>query len=240
MHFNKIDINKYAKILKIERDILPPIENQAIEIPGKHGEMFVKNRFGKREINITIELKGANRRNVYQRARELLTLLYTEVPAELWFDDEPDYRYYGILSGDTDMSLIYHYGILKLKFICHDPFIYMHGKTIQYSHNSGLEQIKLYNSSDFIADTIFDFSALDFGGSNLSVRNLTNGTGINTSANINTMHMDSKRNLTIINGAIANDKLTFSSSYITLAPGWNTINFNFRTKGSIKYIERRL
>lgn len=241
MHFNGVDITKYAKILNIQRSILPPIENKSIEIPGREGSMFIKNRLKEREIFIKLELKGVNRRNVYSKARDLLALLYTDNPAELWFNDDPDYYYKAILSGDTNLSLIYLYGIIELKFICYDPYMYhRRGKEIRYSHNSGLEQIELYNNSDFIADTIFDFTALDFGKSNLSIRNLTNGTGINTSANINTMHMDSKRNLIIINGAIANDKLTFSSSYITLAPGLNTIEFNFRTQGTIKYIERRL
>ena len=116
MRFNNKDLN--VIIQKVHRSILPPIQNNRINIPGKDGTTQVRTTKGDILLSVDIALLGTSRADYLEDCETLAKYLYFDEEKELILPDEPYRTYMAKLDGDTSMEEFYQDGTGTLNFIC--------------------------------------------------------------------------------------------------------------------------
>jgi len=135
MIYNGIDLKQFFKILKINKSVLPTMENILKEIPGKPGAIVSRTKLKPIQISAEVEVKGPSKEGLNTIIRELAGLLYAEGTRQLRLPNELDKYYMAKLEGDTALEEIFNYGRTVLRFICPDPLAY--GETITVSNVNG-------------------------------------------------------------------------------------------------------
>ena len=117
-------LDKYCKVLNVQRDILPPRTNYSKSIPTMHGSFFTGFHYGERTITIEIALVAKNRKELMEKVRKLADVLDVKNPSRLEISDEPDKYYYAEVDGETSFEKLFQTGTCTITFICHDPCAY--------------------------------------------------------------------------------------------------------------------
>lgn len=117
-------LDKYCKVLNVQRDILPPRTNYSKSIPTMHGSFFTGFHYGERTITIEIALVAKNRKELMEKVRKLADVLDVKNPSRLEISDEPDKYYYAVVDGETSFEKLFQTGTCTITFICHDPCAY--------------------------------------------------------------------------------------------------------------------
>jgi predicted phage tail component-like protein len=111
-------------VSRVHRSMLPPLTDKSIYIPNRPGAYWFGNDIGMRQFRVEIVLKAQTKRQMIQKAREIVKWLLSNEEEELIFDDEPEKSYFGFLAGNTDIEEILTYGKTTLTFLCPDPYAY--------------------------------------------------------------------------------------------------------------------
>lgn len=144
MIYNGIDLEQFFKILKINKSVLPTMENIMKEIPGKPGAIVARTKLRPVQISVEVEVKGSSKEGLNTIIRELAGILYTEGTRQLRLPNELDKYYMAKLEGDTALEEILNYGRTVLRFICPDPVAY--GKLVRVNLNNNT---RIYNNGTY-------------------------------------------------------------------------------------------
>ena len=144
MIYNGIDLEQFFKILKINKSVLPTMENILKEIPGKPGAIVSRTKLKPIQISAEVEVKGPSKEGLNTIIRELAGMLYTEGTRQLRLPNEIDKYYMAKLEGDTALEEIFNYGRTVLRFICPDPVAY--GKLVEVNLNNNT---RIYNNGTY-------------------------------------------------------------------------------------------
>ncbi|MCM3705312.1 phage tail family protein [Cytobacillus firmus] len=112
------------------RDTLPDIESRTAQTASKHGLHYYGYRFQERRIRAEITLYGSSLSNFRSKIREIAAWLNPyDGPGELIFDDEPDKKYYAVITENTDFEGMFIKRVAEIEFLCPDPFAYAISET---------------------------------------------------------------------------------------------------------------
>lgn len=107
------------------RGILPEIDSKTILLPSKHGLHYFGYRFQEKRITATMRLLKGSLSDFRTSARDLAAWLDPRNgPKELIFDDEPDKKYFAVVTGNTDFEGLFIKKVAEIEFLCPDPFAY--------------------------------------------------------------------------------------------------------------------
>ncbi|WP_150284164.1 distal tail protein Dit [Rummeliibacillus sp. TYF-LIM-RU47] len=112
----------------------PQLSRVTQDIPARRGVLFYGNTIGERFIAISITILASTRREQEDKRRALENYIIqdTNVEKELYFDDMPDWVYYGSFSEIGDYSRLQGYDLqTTLTFTCSDPYRYGEQEQIQ-------------------------------------------------------------------------------------------------------------
>lgn len=119
--FDGISSKNYFEVEKIERDILPPITHNLVEIPGRKGAVHQGSKKGVREFTVTIRMRETNIDDLNAKIRTVASWLDQEEAKQFELEKEPGLYYMAFLSGDTNLDEIGSVGKGTLTFLCPDP-----------------------------------------------------------------------------------------------------------------------
>lgn len=112
---------------------LLPIEAEVETIGGRPGRFFKSARLGTRSISVSVRLFAPDHhafRLLYEKLNLLLAQTGRITPQPLRFSDEVN-RYYQALFVSADIpDELSHDQIIKLWFMCYDPFKYSNERTV--------------------------------------------------------------------------------------------------------------
>lgn len=112
------------------RDTLPDIESRTSQTASKHGVHYFGYRFQERRIRAEIALHGSSLSNFRSKIRDIAAWLNPhEGPGELIFDDEPDKKYFAVITDNTDFEGMFIKRVAEIEFLCPDPFAYAISET---------------------------------------------------------------------------------------------------------------
>ncbi|MCM3090204.1 MULTISPECIES: distal tail protein Dit [unclassified Cytobacillus] len=107
------------------RDTLPVIDSKTAAAGTKHGTYYFGYRLEEKRIIVTISLFRDSLANFRSAIRDLAAWLDPRNgPGELIFDDEPDKKYFAVVTGNTDFEGIFAKRTAEIEFLCSDPFAY--------------------------------------------------------------------------------------------------------------------
>jgi predicted phage tail component-like protein len=132
LHFtyDGIDNEQYCIVSNAKRVMLPTITDYAVQVPKRPGQYYYGGNYGAREIDVDINIVGADETDLQGKIRAIAQWLDTGEDKPLIFSDEPDKVYYAHLNGATDITQFIRLGQGTLKFICDDPFAYSTQDTV--------------------------------------------------------------------------------------------------------------
>ncbi|KAB2328924.1 hypothetical protein F7731_23510 [Cytobacillus depressus] len=122
--FKETSSQAYFVVEKVYRSLLPPVDNDLVEVPGRPGAYHRKTKLGVLEFNFQIRIRQKNVRALNDAKRTIAEWLYSENPEKLVLEKEPDKYYLAKLDGNTDLEEIVKIGKGTLKFICPDPIAF--------------------------------------------------------------------------------------------------------------------
>ncbi len=102
--------------------LLPPVEVNAPEVPGRAGSHYISRKVGERVETTVIHIKAANWEQAEERRKIIAAWLDTDEPKEFYYEDTPHIRYQAILSGSTDGEYAHHTLPVTLTFTIPDPY----------------------------------------------------------------------------------------------------------------------
>ncbi|MCM3241590.1 phage tail family protein [Cytobacillus oceanisediminis] len=141
------------------RDTLPDIESRTAQTTSKHGVHYFGYRFQERRIRVEIALYGSSLPNFRSKIRDLAAWLNpNNGPSELIFDDEPDKKYYSVVTENTDFEGIFAKRVAEIEFLCPDPFAYSITESSATISN-GSATIKNTGTAEAFPIITVDFSA---------------------------------------------------------------------------------
>lgn len=123
LRLHGVNMPDFVKVESVEFPLLPPIENQALQVRGRKGLFLYDQQTGKREIKVNVFLI-AQPYQVMQKARELAEWFYHDDEVKLVFEDEADKFYIVVPDGNTDFTEMGSVGTGTLTFLCVDPYAY--------------------------------------------------------------------------------------------------------------------
>lgn len=129
--FKGISSENYFVVEKVYRSLLPPVENASLKIAGKPGAYHQKTKLGIRKHDFVIRIREENIDNLNDAIRTIAGWLFSDQPAELVLNKEPDKYYLAILDGETDLEEIVRIGKGTLSFISEDPLAYDRIESLQ-------------------------------------------------------------------------------------------------------------
>ncbi|RFU61206.1 distal tail protein Dit [Peribacillus glennii] len=112
---------------KVNVPLAPAISSVTTDIPGRRGVLFFGNNIGERTITIDITLLCGRQREQNDKKRLLanMTIHQNAFEGELYFDQEPEWVYYGYFSGVGEWVELTGYDLqTSLTFTCSDPLRY--------------------------------------------------------------------------------------------------------------------
>ncbi|USK43530.1 distal tail protein Dit [Cytobacillus oceanisediminis] len=113
------------------RDTLPDIESRTSQTASKHGVHYFGYRFQERRIRAEIALYGSSLSNFRSKIRDIAAWLNPyDGPGELIFDDEPDKKYFAVITDNTDFEGMFIKRVAEIEFLCPDPFAYAISETV--------------------------------------------------------------------------------------------------------------
>lgn len=123
LNLNGKQMPGFVKVESFEFSILPPMQNNMIQVRGKKGHYFYDQQLGQRMLNANIIIK-AEANKVIEYTRELAEWLYNPEPVKLVLDEEPDKYYMVVPDGETTINEIVSVGMGTISFVCTEPFAF--------------------------------------------------------------------------------------------------------------------
>lgn len=140
--FGDITSSDYFLTRSISRSLLPPVDVETQEIPGRAGAHAVRSKLGIREFSIDVTLLEDSYEAMRADIRDIASWLYQDQDISLSFSDEPNVYYLARFVGGSELNELREMGETTLNFIATDPFAY-----------STIEKNQAFN--DFVNGTTF-------------------------------------------------------------------------------------
>lgn len=157
-------IEGYTTLTVTGRELISPDLNTQRRTSGD-GSIYLNKTYPPRTITIQYELKAKDNQDFRQKFVELNKLLAVE-QAQLQFNDDFDYSYYGTLSDVSDVPEGRNSVVGTFSFFCSDPFKYGRQKVITGSAPSIIYDETYLIKPDYINVTfneVTDFFELTSG-----------------------------------------------------------------------------
>lgn len=135
---------------KIHSSILPPQENNLLEVQGREAQYHVGKKVGVRPERIDITILADSQEELAERKRILAQWLNSDTPQPFRYSFEPDKEYKAILDGESEMEKTVTDGNLTLTFIIPDPYAY--GNEITQRMYEATNPLVLHTSYDMDLD----------------------------------------------------------------------------------------
>lgn len=109
------------------------VENELVEVRGRHGRYFKKAKIGSRKIEVVVKISAKTNQQLRRLFEELNYIFINGqdlTPQYLSFSDETDRCYFALLQSATEPEDISNEQIITLHFVCPDPFKYSSRKSV--------------------------------------------------------------------------------------------------------------
>ena len=121
--FNGIHSSTFGLGAKVLRPLLPNVNDNYIDIPGRAGSILYPGKPADRLIPVEFGFMPATKALFRAKVWEISDWLYTEERKALVIDDEPDKHYIGKIEGEIDLEQAFVLGKFTAVFRC-EPFAY--------------------------------------------------------------------------------------------------------------------
>lgn len=230
--FGGNDLSNLVVVENIFRYPLPIIENHDVDIAGAHGSRLMRNKIGKRTIQVTLRFIEDTYEQVQERVIELAPLLYSDTPQKLELRDTDLFNYAKVES-ISEVIKNHNTGEAVLTFVCHDPFNYGELKTFELGGNSEVV------NSGFETDLIFKLTTQDTNQVSIKLNNGRHITLNGLFSQGGQLVIDTKKELATLNGNIVNHYFNFLTDFFKLPNGTSMIQLTGAT-GTLEFNEVHL
>lgn len=146
----------YVELLTAKPDRLAPLQRQLFEVPGLPGARLSRTKTMVRRIKVLIDIDSGTHGELLSLIEDLNEWLIHDTPKELIFDSEPNRRYFAVVEGGIEDSLLSTYGQFIIEFICPDPYKYGPSNSFDFVGGS----VTLMNNGTVPASPIFEVGVL--------------------------------------------------------------------------------
>lgn len=231
MTFNGTDLGTWLDC-NPSRPIAPETEVYTIDIPGADGARFNTTRLRPLTIGVNVRLRPFEG-GIAELRHLLAALLITDEPKPLTTPDDPTRYHLAILSGKSDLSVLWTTGKANLEFLAPDPVAYGQNREIVMTTSKTVHVGGTYRTSPIIeahpAKGTYYRISLTNTGEYVQIDRAFSGT--------ETVLIDCSKQQATVNGT--NAKVTLASDYFTLTPGKNSLTANSGT-AEVSWTERWL
>lgn len=242
MIFNGTDFDLWMRTSATRR-LLPPVEADAREVPGRNGSAFASSRLGNLEIEVfaRLDLGAYTAAQLAAARRAVGAALFAEAPAPLYLDEDPDVYYMAVLTNTSDLSSLWKNGSCTLEFTAYDPVAYGAQRTATVPSGGS---VNIDVGGTYPTRPVFSTTNASRGDDNLWGVKLDDGPHLRTvlpTANTKTVVFDCEARSCAV-GAARTPKLpTIDSDWLELAPGQHTVANDAGTGGcTVAWRERWL
>lgn len=124
LHYNDVDLEDILKVISINTTLISERENNSIDIPSRHGELYNGFKYGTKKIEITGDIKRGSEDNYYKAKDELNGILDVKTPKPLYMNNTGRF-FFAVFDGTIKEERISKgYYRITINFICYDPFSY--------------------------------------------------------------------------------------------------------------------
>ncbi|AWC29477.1 distal tail protein Dit [Bacillus cytotoxicus] len=121
--FNDIRKDYILMLVGRKRPTWAPIRRRLVRVPHRAGAYLMNTETEERRIDVPIFIKANKDIADLQKIKEdLADWLFTQEPAELIFDDEPDRTYLAVVDGELDLEELVNKGKGVITFVCPMPY----------------------------------------------------------------------------------------------------------------------
>lgn len=133
--FNGTDLSELV-MCRMGRAIMPDVQNNVLEVGGRHGALFRSNRLSTYTQPVNVWLRCEDRRELSEVRHKLAAALYTDEPKPLYLPDEKGLYYLAVVDGPTDLGEVTS-GILggTVNFLICDPIAYGKKRSVTIASN---------------------------------------------------------------------------------------------------------
>lgn len=235
--FNGIALPQWVKVTGINFPVLPTIDVRESIIPRRYGNVDNGVKFGGKTIKLAVMILLGEKDNLQDRADELKAWLRGDnwKPSKLIFDEQPDRYMLARVSNEVDIEDLFFVGTGEIEFYSANPLKYSLQETTETGNSNGvsLPYVGLEKAPTVISVEITQACT------DLSISHKETGNQIYLRGNFNsgqTVVVDSNRKLVQVDGITANTLLDFTSRWIYVEHGANTITSSSLTEGVVNRI----
>lgn len=181
--YNDVDLTNMVKVRTVNTTVLPPRENNAIEIWERPGSIYNDYRYGNREITITFLVMVNDPSIISSRLATIANVFKAPEPKPLYLGSSSKFIY-AVPEGDFRLTeLRYDCYECEVMFVCHDPSYYSSSASSYsnyYSNNAraisnSANTFDVYNGGNASTYPIINIGVNKDNTSFIQIENLTNG-----------------------------------------------------------------
>lgn len=182
--YNDVDLSDMIRVRTVESTVLPPRQNNSINIWERQGSIYNGFKYGEREITVSFLVRAMPEDyidtygDVYlfmdRRLSDLKTIFNVDEPKPLYLGIENKYIY-AVPEGDFKMDeLRYDCYECEVTFVCYDPMYYS-TEIFTYDNSADKNTIDVYNGGNTIAYPIINIGLNTDNLGFVQLENITNG-----------------------------------------------------------------
>ena len=182
--YNDVDLSDMIRVRTVESTVLPPRQNNSINIWERQGSIYNGFKYGEREITVSFLVRAMPEDyidtygDVYlfmdRRLSDLKTVFNVDEPKPLYLGIENKYIY-AVPEGDFKMDeLRYDCYECEVTFVCYDPMYYS-TEIFTYDNSADKNTIDVYNGGNTIAYPIINIGLNTDNLGFVQLENITNG-----------------------------------------------------------------
>lgn len=124
LNYNDVDLESVLNVIDINTTLISERQNNSIDIPSRHGELYNGFRYGTKKIEIVADVKASSDNDYFEIRDELNGTFNVEEPKPLYIADNGRF-FFAVFDGTIKEERISNgYYRLTINFICYDPFSY--------------------------------------------------------------------------------------------------------------------
>ena len=182
--YNDVDLSDMIRVRTVESTVLPPRQNNSINIWERQGSIYNGFKYGEREITVSFLVRAMPEDyidtygDVYlfmdRRLADIKTVFNVDAPKPLYLGIENKYIY-AVPEGDFKMDeLRYDCYECEVTFVCYDPMYYS-TEIITCDNAADRNSIDVYNGGNTIAYPIINVGINTDMIGFIQLENVTNG-----------------------------------------------------------------
>lgn len=182
--YNDVDLSDMIRVRTVESTVLPPRQNNSINIWERQGSIYNGFKYGEREITVSFLVRAMPEDyidtygDVYlfmdRRLADIKTVFNVDGPKPLYLGIENKYIY-AVPEGDFKMDeLRYDCYECEVTFVCYDPMYYS-SYIVGYDNSADRNTIEVYNAGNTTAYPIINVGVNTPDIGFLQIENITNG-----------------------------------------------------------------